>query len=124
MLENSRYRGNLQPDRWRLHPEDFQKRMDWERKRQAILDAQAKAIAKNLPYPEERIPPIPALRFPDWHLAPTVTETVTGEETVTETVTESVTTVTRVCEECGMEVDGKARYCSAACRQKAYRSRG
>lgn len=119
MSENVGYRGNLQPDRWKLHPEDFNNRMAWEAQRQAILDDQAESIAKSLPYPQEKIPPIPALRFPDWHLrheSQTVTESVTEEQTVTPTVT-------RLCEECGKEIEGRARYCSDACRQKAYRNR-
>jgi hypothetical protein len=134
MEEKLTYRGFMQPDRWKLHQEDFRIRMDWEAERQRILDAQAEAIKEKLPYPDERIPPIPALRHPGYHLrtvTPTVTETVTPAVTVTETVTETVTkpetvtpTVTRVCKVCGKPVEGRAAYCSGACRQKFYRSAG
>jgi predicted nucleic acid-binding Zn ribbon protein len=54
---------------------------------------------------------------------PTVTPPVTLAPTVTSTVTPEDATVTRVCEACGKAVEGKARYCSGACRMRASRAR-
>ena len=60
------YVGRIQPSKWDLHPEDFRIREDWERKRQRVLDAQVFALDNGLPLPTEKIPPIPALKYPGY----------------------------------------------------------
>jgi hypothetical protein len=55
--------------------------------------------------------------------AGSVTPTVTAPPPTVTTVTHEGATVTRVCEACGTAVEGKARYCSGACRMKAARKR-
>jgi hypothetical protein len=117
MTEKLEYRGRMQPDRWKLHPEDFAARMAWEDERQRILDAQVEAIEQGLPDPTEKIPPIPELKHPGYHLRlRTVTSAVTEAPTVTRTVT-------KVCAVCGKPIAGKAVYCSDVCRQRFHRSK-
>ena len=113
----------LQPDRWQLHPEDFRVRMDWEYERQRILNLQAESIEKKLPYPKDKIPPIPQLKHPTWHLRHLI-KPVTAKPLSTHPVTDYVTDIP--CVVCGKRFTparADARYCSGACRTKAHRTK-
>jgi len=62
-------------------------------------------------------------RYPPGHkLGDEIDETVTVSRNVSRNVTETVTPTVTECEECGKVIE-RGRYCSGACRQKAYRKR-
>ena len=97
--------------------------MDWEYERQRILNLQAESIEKKLPYPKDKIPPIPQLKHPTWHLRyllKPVTDKRTDEPPVTDSVTD------KSCVACGKRFTparADALYCSTACRVRASRKR-